>query len=75
MLKAKAVGLGTSNVSEINGPAVVVYDAFDNPLVIVVELSKGLQHVYSLAIDEAEFIEAIERYGIQLKAKVTDLRI
>lgn len=74
MAKAKAVGLGVAANSEIIGPVLVIYDAFDNPLVLVVEISPGLQHIYSVAINENEFLDAIERYGIRLDAKVVDIR-
>lgn len=74
MAKARAIGLGVSAKSEIIGPVIAIYDAFDNPLCIVVEISPGLQHVYSVAINETEFRDAITRYGVELNAKVVDVR-
>lgn len=73
MAKAKALGLGVAK-NEITGPVIAIYDAFDNPLCVVVEISPGLQHVYSVAINEAEFRDAIARYGVELNAKVVDVR-
>lgn len=75
MLHAKAHGFGTNPSVTVTGPAVVIYDSRNIPIMLAVELGPGLCQTFSIGEDEAQFRDALSKYGITVKAEVVDIRV
>jgi hypothetical protein len=72
-LSAVSLATGATGPEIIRSQAILIRNTFDEPIVLTVMIAPRMYHVYSVAIDPAEFRNALRQYGIDQAPKLNKI--